>query len=139
MLPNIDNYEEDEFQDGLVEKIIPDKTYHLNFKTMTIAGLIDDREAKEQAVNKILMTESEVYPIYDAGYGRIFDDLIGKPLSYALSEAKDRIEESVLQDDRFVSVSFFDQKVEKRKLTLSFIISCTDGEEFKVEGVEVDV
>ena len=139
MLPDIDNYEEDEFQEDLAEKVIPDKTYHLNFRTMTISGFIDDREAKGQAVNKILMTESETYPVYDAGYGRMFDDLVGKPMSYALSEAKDRIKESVIQDDRFASVSFIDQKIKKRKITLSLFITCTDGDEVKIEGVEVDV
>lgn len=69
----------------------------------------------------------------------MFDDLVGKPMSYALSEAKDRIQESVIQDDRFASVSFIDQKIEKRKITLSLFITCTDGDEVKIEGVEVDV
>ena len=48
-------------------------------------------------------------------------------------------EQSVIQDDRFASVSFIDQKIEKRKITLSLIITCTDGDEVKIEGVEVDV
>ena len=49
-------------------------------------------EARKQAIMKILLTEYGVYQIYsEEDYGRIYEDLIGKPMTYAVSEVKARI------------------------------------------------
>lgn len=139
MLPDTENYEEDEMQEDLTEERIPDKTYFLDFNKMTIGCLIDGEEAKSQAVRKLLLTEAEVSPVYDAGYGRIFENLYEFPMTYAVVEAKDRIEEAVLQDDRFESVIFTDQQIQKRSILLSFTVVCADGDTIEMEGVEVNV
>lgn len=139
MLPDTENYEEEQTQEDLVEESIPDKTYRLDFDTMTIGGFIDDEDAKRQAIQKVLLTESEVDPIYDPSYGRMFDDLIGEPMSYAVSEAKDRIQDAILQDDRFSEVLFTEQMAGKRKVMLSMRVICADGSEIEIEGVSVDV
>lgn len=139
MLPDTENYEEEENQEDLIEEIIPDQTYLLDLKTMRIGAFIDGEEAKEQAVKKILFTEAETAPIYDAGYGRRFEDLYGEPLNYALSEAKDRIEEAILQDDRFESVEFTAQSIQNRTISLSFTVNCVEGEDIEMEGVDINV
>ena len=67
------------------------------------------------------------------------NDLIGEDMIYVRSELKDRIEAAILNDDRFESVEFTDEVVEKRKITLSFTVICSDGEVIEMEGVEIDV
>lgn len=139
MLPDTENYEEDEIQEDLKEEVVPDKTYRLNFNTLTIGGIIDEEEARRQAVLKILMTEAEVVPVYDPGYGRMYEDLNGAPTTYAFSEVKNRIKNAILQDERFVAVSFTDWEISKQTITLAIIVSCSDGSEIDVEGVEINV
>lgn len=139
MLPDTENYEEEENRDELTQLIVPDKTYLLDVKKGRIGKFIDHEEAKEQAILKILLTEAETAPIYDAGYGRRFEDLYGTSLNYALSEAKDRIEEAILQDDRFDSVDFTEQAIQDRTISLSFTVFCSDGEKIQMEGVDVNV
>lgn len=140
MLPNSDTYDlEDEIEEEFEEKAIPDKTYRLNFEKNTIEGMLDGDEAKKQAIQKILLTESEEYPMYSYGYGSMFNDLRGEDIVYARSELKDRITEAILNDDRFEAVTFTEDKIEKKKIILSFEVLCSDGSEFVMEGVEVDV
>lgn len=140
MLPDTENYEEEELEEDLQEEVIPDRTYYLNFETKTIdSRMIDDTEAKEQAVKKMLLTEAWEALAYIDGYGRMFSDLIGTPMTYALSEAKDRIREAVLMDDRFLSVTFLKQEIHRRSVLLSMQIQCADGDEIEMEGVEINV
>lgn len=139
MLPDTENYEEEETREELTQLIIPDKTYLLDMTKQRIGTFIDTETAKEQAVMKILLTEAETAPIYDAGYGRRFEDLYGTSLNYALSEAKDRIKEAILQDDRFDSVDFTEQTIQDRTILLSFTVFCSDGERIEMEGVDINV
>lgn len=140
MLPNSETYDlDDELDEEFEEEVIPNKTFKLNFEKKIIEGVIDGDEAKKQAIQKILITESEEYPIYSYGYGIMANDLIGEDMIYVRSELKDRIEAAILNDDRFESVEFTDEVVEKRKITLSFTVICSDGEVIEMEGVEIDV
>ena len=93
MLPDTEYYDpEEETEEDLQEESIPEKTNRLNFETKTNGGYIDDMEARKQAIMKILLTEYGVYQIYsEEDYGRIYEDLIGKPMTYAVSEVKARI------------------------------------------------
>lgn len=139
MLPDTENYEPDETGEGLEEEKIADKTYLLDFTKLTIGRMIDGSEAKRQAIRKILLTESEISPVYDAGYGRMFDDLPGHPMSYALAEAKNRIRDAVLQDDRFSAVFFDDYQIKGNMLLIGLTAICVDGERIEMEGIGVDV
>ena len=140
MLPNSDTYDlDDELDEEFEEEVIPNKTFKLNFEKKIIEGVIDGDEAKKQAIQKILITESEEYPIYGFEYGIMVNDLIGEDMIYVRSELKDRVEAAILNDDRFESVEFTDEVVEKRKITLSFTVICSDGEVIEMVGVEIDV
>lgn len=140
MLPNSDTYDlDDELDEEFEEEVIPNKTFKLNFEKKIIEGVIDGDEAKKQAIQKILITESEEYPIYGFSYGIMLNDLIGEDMIYVRSEIKDRIVEAILNDDRFEAVEFTDEVVEKRKIILSFTVICSDGDEIEMEGVEIDV
>ena len=130
MLPDTEYYDpEEEMEEDLQEESIPEKTYRLNFETKTIGGYIDDMEARKQAV--MIYSEED--------YGRIYEDLIGKPMTYAVSEVKSRIREAILTDDRFETVDFTEQKINGRKAALDIVVTCADGESLSMEGVELNV
>ena len=97
-------------------------------------------EARKQAIMKILLTEYGVYQIYsEEDYGRIYEDLIGKPMTYAVSEVKARIREAILTDERFETVDFTEQKINGRKAAFDIVVTCADGESLSMEGVELNV
>ena len=141
MLPDTEYYDpEEETEEDLLEESIPEKTYRLNFETKTIGGYFDDMEARKQAIMKILLTEYGVYQIYsEEDYGRIYEDLIGKPMTYAVSEVKARIREAILTDERFETVDFTEQKINGRKAAFDIVVTCADGESLSMEGVELNV
>ncbi|MCB6475608.1 DUF2634 domain-containing protein [Emergencia timonensis] len=140
MLPNSDAFElDDELENDFETEVLPDKTYRLDFASNSINGMIDETTAREQAIMKIFMTEAEEYLIYDYDYGCALADLIGEQPPLVQSDIKDAIETGILSDDRFESVEFTNEKLERGRLTLSLTVTCTDGEEINLEEVEVDV
>lgn len=140
MLPNPDAFElDDELENDFETEVLPDKTYRLDFASNSINGMIDETRAREQAIMKIIMTEAEEYLIYDYDYGCALVDLIGEQPPLVQSDIKDAIETGILSDDRFESVEFTNEKLERGRLTLSLTVTCTDGEEINLEEVEVDV
>ena len=140
MIPNPDAYELDEEQENDFEEgVIPDKTYQLDFENLRIAGLVDEMTARKQAIKKIIMTEAEEYLIYDENYGCALVDLIGEQPPLVQSEVRDSIREGILADDRFESVTFTEEKLQRGKLYLSLTVTCVDGEVIEVEEVEIDV
>lgn len=140
MIPNPDAYELDEEQENDFEEgVIPDKTYRLDFENQRIVGTIDELAARKQAIKKIIMTEVEEYLIYDEDYGCALVDLIGEQPPLVQSEVKDSIREGILADDRFESVTFTEEKLQRGKLVLSLTVTCVDGEEIDTGEVEIDV
>lgn len=140
MLPNPDAFElDDELENDFETEVLPDKTYRLDFASNSINGMIDETRAREQAIMKIIMTEAEEYLIYDYDYGCALVDLIGEQPPLVQSDVKDAIETGILADDRFESVEFTSEKMERGRLTLSLTVTCTDGEEITIEEVEVSV
>lgn len=140
MIPNPDAYELDEEQENDFEEgVIPDKTYRLDFDNLRIIGTVDELAARKQAIKKIIMTEVEEYLIYDEDYGCALVDLIGEQPPLVQSEVKDSIREGILADDRFESVTFTEEKLQRGKLLLSLTVTCADGEEIDTGEVEIDV
>jgi len=140
MIPNSEAYELDEDTlNDFEEESVPDKTYRIDLQAGVISGMVDGAEAKKQAIMKILLTEAEEYLIYDSDYGCRLWDIYGSMPPYVISEAKDRITEGILNDDRFESVEFTDISYDKGKLTMSLTVACVTGEEIDMEGVEVNV
>ena len=89
---------------------------------------------------KIINTERYEYEIYSWDYGIELQDLFGKPITYCMSEIKDRITEALLADDRIESVDDFSvERVGKRNLFVKFTATMEqDGEQVEVES-EVEV
>ena len=81
----------------------PSYTHKLDIDRSRVSGMTDNQDALIQAVYLILNVERYVYPIYSHNYGVELADLIGQPKDYAMSEAKRRITEALMQDDRITA------------------------------------
>ena len=109
----------------------PGLTYALDMAQNRVKGMIDGREAMAQAIYLILQVERYAYPIYSWNYGAELADLIGKPKDYAMSEAKRRITEALLQDDRILAVDGWAFEEGKKSVRVSFVAHTVYGD---VEG-----
>lgn len=92
-----------------------------------IDGYIDDLDAVQQAILLILSTERFEYLIYSWDYGVELVDLLGKPMSYVMSELPRRIEDALMTDDRIESVTDFEFTVNGNKLHTSFKVVTSVG------------
>ncbi|MBQ2924219.1 MAG: DUF2634 domain-containing protein, partial [Anaerotignum sp.] len=87
--------QETELDMTMIEKItIPSLTWKINEERAEARGSVDEKEAMEQAVRKILQTERYRYAIYDWNYGIELEDLYGKRASFVIPELKKRIEDA---------------------------------------------
>ena len=138
MIPNSE-LELDEFDADFEEEEEPNLTYRLDFETMTIVGTVDDKEALTQALNKILLTETDAHLIYSYGYGREFKDLYGKSTAEVVDELPERIEEAILKDERFESAEATELTVTgKHSIHVAVSATAATGEEIETE-VDIDV
>lgn len=83
-------------------------------------GRVDKLNAVIQSSIKRLNTENGVYEIYSENYGLQTVDLVGKDKEYAVITLKRRITESMLFDERILTVDFLESVVNERKITLYF-------------------
>lgn len=98
----------------------PSLTYKLDFTKKRISGLIDGREAIEQAIYKAIDTERYAHIIYSWVYGSELNLLPGKPIPFVYSEIKRLITEALTQDDRIQSVDAFHFERKRNKVSVSF-------------------
>ncbi len=138
MIPNNDNYE-NEFEDDLATDFDienePSLTYAMNAERSIFVGKVDDLEAIQQAVLKIINTERYEYEIYSWDYGIEIQDLYGKPVPYVMSELKQRIIDALTADDRIDSVDDFTvERVGKNILNCTFKVITIQGDEFTMES-----
>ena len=98
-------------QDEIEIEEISNFTYCMNIEKKQIVGTIDDLEAIKQAVYIMLNVERMDYEIYSDDFGVEFDELIGEPIPYVLSELKRRITECLTYDDRIEDVDEFEFEV----------------------------
>ena len=117
----------------------PSLTYAMNLDKMTFVGRVDDVEAIQQAVMKIINTERYEHEIYSWDYGIELADLRGQSMPYVMSEIKQRIIDALTADDRIESVEDFEvTKLDKRTLLVKFKTVTSQGDEFTTES-EVEV
>ena len=121
--------QETELDMTMIEKItIPSLTWKINEERAEARGSVDEKEAMEQAVRKILQTERYRYAIYDWNYGIELEDLYGKRASFVIPELKKRIEDALLADDRVTAVTDFSFVQEKGSVTAEFMVHTMFGE-----------
>jgi len=116
------------------ESTQPNLTYKMNVDNDdgidgSISGFVDELEACEQFVYKVLNTEFEAHEIYGSAFGVELDDLFGESLIYAISEIDRRYSDALLRDDRITSVSNFEFKqLANNKLAVSFTVGTIYGD-----------
>ncbi|WP_347993521.1 DUF2634 domain-containing protein [uncultured Eubacterium sp.] len=136
MLPETEDLQSDELVE---ETVYPNDTYILDFENKIIRRISDDDEQTlQQAIMKILLTESYEYSIYD-DYGREFGDLLGENTAQVMETIGSRIEDAILKDDRFNAVEITDIKANRGNVIVSITVTTSDDEEIQMEGVELDV
>ena len=110
------------------KKTMPSLTWKINEERAEVRGTVDELEAMQQAVSKILQTERYRYAIYGWNYGVELEDLYGKNVSYVIPELKKRIEDALLADDRVTAVTDFSFRQEKGSVTAEFMVHTIFGE-----------
>lgn len=106
----------------------PTKTYRINIENNIINGFCDNLEAMKQVVYKILNTERYENIMYSWNYGIELHDLFGEPVNYVVSELKRRITEALVQDDRIKSVDSFEYQIDRKTISLTFVVHTIFGD-----------
>lgn len=106
----------------------PNNSYKMHLTKCRIGQQEDNLLIMEQAIFKLLNTEKYKYPIYSASYGAELQELIGMPADYVRIDLKRRIEESLMQDDRIISITDFDVKmIAKNRIEAIFTVNTDFG------------
>lgn len=134
MLPEISevaaNYEITEYE------IQSSRTYELRPASGTIGGLIDELDAMEQVVYKILNTERFECPLYTWNYGIELNELIGEPITFVLPELERRITEALMQDERITAVDSLEFEISGGAVLVSFVVNTIFGDVEATKEVE---
>ena len=132
MIPNIEILTQE-----ITEQTYPNRTYKIVVESDRLSGYADDLEAIKQAIYLILSTERYKHIIYSWDYGVELLDLIGKPMSYILSEIPRRITEALTQDNRITDVIDFKFTKNGTKLLVTFTVVTNLGNISSALEVEV--
>ena len=106
----------------------PTKTYKIIIENNVINGFCDNLEAMKQSVYKILNTERYENIMYSWNYGIELQDLFGEPVNYVISELQRRITEALVQDDRIQSVDGFEYQIDRKTVSLTFVVHTIFGD-----------
>lgn len=106
----------------------PTKTYRINIENNVINGFCDSLEGMKQAVYKILNTERYENIMYSWNYGIELKDLFGEPVNYVISELQRRITEALVQDDRIQGVDEFEYQINRKTVSLTFVVHTIFGD-----------
>lgn len=111
--------------------IEPSRTYRiLNGR---VSGWIDEMDAIRQSVEKILQTERFRFEIYSDEYGIELENLFGQSFDLVAAECERVVKESLLSDDRIVSIDDFEiVQQSKSSALIAFQVVSVFGA-FKVE------
>lgn len=121
MIPNSLNVTIGEDIEIQPEAETPSRTYKVDFANGRISGFVDESEAMQQAIYKILQTERFDYLIYSWNYGVELKALFGKSYPVVESEVKRVIKEALIADSRITDVVDFKvTRVDKRTVAVSF-------------------
>ena len=119
---------QDDLRQDFVIEPLPTRTFRMNHDYFTVAGMVDNRKALEQAIFLILNTERYQWLIHSWNYGVELHRLIGKDPEYCIPEIERSVREALLQDDRILSVDNFIFQVEKNNVTANFTVFSIYGE-----------
>lgn len=94
---------------------------------------VQELEGLKVWVEKVLRTEKNKFPIYDANYGVSLLELMnsGYPQGFLEAEIKREITESLLRNEEIKSVESFSFSREKRRLVCCFTVRTSYGIAFE--------
>lgn len=125
MTPNVDNSLD---IDLVAQEQKPSLTWKLDLSSNRIKGMIDNKDAVVQAVEKILLTERYAYRIYSWNYGAELQFYIGKDTDFVMADAEKTIKEALTQDDRILGVENFTAKlIDLNSVSVSFTVVSVAG------------
>ena len=107
---------------------LPDHTHKMDIQKQRIAGNTDGLEALAQTVFHILSVERYRYNIYSQNYGVELEGLIGQPADYVKTEAKRRISDALMQDDRITAVENWSFQNSEKNLMITFTVRSVYGD-----------
>ena len=122
MIPNVNI-----LMDEITDVTYPNRTYKITGELNRIGGHTDDLDAIKQSIYLILSTERYAHLIYSWDFGVELINLIGKPMSYVMSELPRRITEALTQDNRISDVVDFEFERSGKKLHTTFTVVTTAG------------
>ena len=132
MLPSVNI----EIKELVNEVDLPSRTYYLDRNKKRFVGFVDGIDAMAQAIDKILNTERNLYPIYSSRYGSEWQETLGKSTVFAIAELERYIKEALLADKRIEAITDFKVALEaKRVVALSFTAITIFGNIDKAYGV----
>ena len=83
---------------------MPSRTWKINWEENRIDGVLDGKEALQQAALLALLTPRFRHLIYSFNYGSELESLIGRNRDYAAAAAPSMAEEALSADNRFLEV-----------------------------------
>ena len=98
------------------ESELPSRTYYLDRNKKQFIGYVDGVEAMAQAIDKILNTERNIYPIYSTKYGSEWQKTLGKSTVLAIAELERYIKEALLADSRIEAIQNFSIELKGKKV-----------------------
>lgn len=114
---------------GSIEQVsMPSLTYRIDPVSKRIVGMVDERDALLQAVDKILNTERYAYVIYSSQYGAELERLVGKPMDFVMADLPRVIEAALLTDDRIQGIKDYTAEISGSDLIATFTVVSFDGE-----------
>lgn len=137
MIPN-NFYSPEAFRDAQ-RKILPSKTFCIDFENKRLSGKIDGTDALKQSIYMILRTERYRWLIYSRDYGAEFDELRNSPKSYIIPQLQRRITEALLTDDRITAVSGFKFEINKNIYSVTFEVTSNIADENITTTYDVEV
>lgn len=117
----------------IVEKMTeyPTETYKINFQTNQIEGKVSGIEALKQSFLCAINTQRFSNAAFTSNYGMDWNDLIGLPDDYIVSEVLTRIQDMILADKRFLSVDFYDNnpfEIIGNSIIINLIVKTEEGD-----------
>lgn len=109
------------------EKAVAYKAYKLDFEKKRIDGIIDGKEALEQAIRLMLMTERYKYPAFSHSYGTDYSMLFTEGDKKAMGRLKNAICDSLESDERILAVDNFSFERQGGKMLVSFTVLSVYG------------
>lgn len=109
----------------------PTETYKVNFQTQQIEGKVSGIDALKQAFLLVINTQRFSNAAFTSNYGMDWNDLIGLPDDYIVSEVLTRIQDMILADKRFLSVDFYDNipfEINGNCIIINLVVKTEEGD-----------